>query len=55
MQEVARAASADLEAHVAERRRALQEVAERLHEREQEIQEQIEREQNEASQRVAPR
>lgn len=53
VQEVARAASADLEAHVAERRRTLQEVAERLHKREQEIQEQIEREQNEASQRVA--
>ena len=53
MQEVARAASAELEAHVAERRRALQEVAERLHRREQEIQEQIEREQTEASQRVA--
>ena len=53
VQEVARAGTADLEAHVAERRRALQEVAERLHRREQEIQAQIEREQNEASQRVA--
>lgn len=53
VQEVARAASAELETHVAERRRALQEVAERLHRREQEIQEQIEREQTEVSQRVA--
>jgi hypothetical protein len=53
VQEVARAASAELDAHVAERRRALQEVAERLHRREQEIQEQIEREQSEVSQRVA--
>jgi hypothetical protein len=53
VQEVARAASNELETHVAERRRALQEVAERLHRREQEIQEQIEREQTEVSQRVA--
>ncbi len=51
--EVAQAATAELDAHVAERRRALQEVAERLHRREQEIQEQIEREQNEVTQRVA--
>ncbi len=53
VQEVAHAAAADLDAHVAERRRALQEVAERLHRREQEIQEQIAHEQDEASQRVA--
>lgn len=52
-QEVARVASAELETQVAERRRALLEVAERLHRREQEIQDQIAREQDEASQRVA--
>lgn len=53
IQEVALTASAELEAHVAERRRALQEVVERLHRREQEIQEQIAHEQDETTQRVA--
>jgi len=42
----------DLEAHAAERRRALHEVAERLRRREQELAEQIEREQSESSQRI---
>ncbi len=52
-QEVAKAAAADLETHAAERRRALHEVAERLRRRERELQEQIDREQGEATQRVA--
>ena len=52
-QEVARAAVADLETHAAERRRALNEVAERLRRRERELQEQIDREHAEATQRVA--
>jgi hypothetical protein len=42
----------ELEQHAAERRRALHEVAERLRKREQELQEVIEREGNEAAQRV---
>lgn len=53
VQEVARDASTELDNHVAERRRALQEVAERFQRREREIQEQMEREQAEVSQRVA--
>jgi hypothetical protein len=52
-QEVASAASADLEAHGIERRKALQELADRLRVRERELQEQIDREQAEAMQRVA--
>ena len=52
-QEVAKAAAADLETHGAERRRALQEVAERLRRRERELQEQIDREQTESTQRIA--
>ena len=53
VQEVAKAAAADLESHAADRRRALHEVAERLRRRERELQEQIDREQSEATQRVA--
>jgi hypothetical protein len=52
-QEVATAAAADLEAHGIERRKALQELADRLRLRERELQEQIDREQAEAMQRVA--
>jgi len=52
-QEVAAAAAADLEAHGIERRKALQELADRLRVRERELQEQIDREQAEAMQRVA--
>ena len=51
--EVASAAAADLEAHGIERRKALQELADRLRVREGELQEQIDREQAEAMQRVA--
>ncbi|HEX4519577.1 MAG TPA: hypothetical protein VH063_08375 [Gaiellaceae bacterium] len=53
MQDVAGAVTAELESHSAERRRALQEVADRLRKRERELQEQIDREHTEASQRVA--
>ncbi len=53
MQDVAGAVSAELESHSAERRKALQEVAERLRRRERELQEQIDREHAEASQRVS--
>jgi hypothetical protein len=52
-QEVATAAASDLEAHGIERRKALQELADRLRVRERELQEQIDREQAEAMQRVA--
>jgi hypothetical protein len=52
-QEVATAAAADLESHGIERRKALQELADRLRVRERELQEQIDREQAEAMQRVA--
>ncbi len=52
-QEVAAAFAAELETHSAERRRALQEVAERLRRRERELQDQIDHEQAEATQRVA--
>jgi hypothetical protein len=52
-QDVAAAFAAELEAHSAERRRALQEVAERLRRRERELQDQIDHEQAEATQRVA--
>jgi hypothetical protein len=53
MQDVAGAVAAELESHSSERRKALQEVAERLRRREHELQEQIDREHTEASQRVA--
>jgi hypothetical protein len=53
MQDVASAVAAELESHSAERRQALHEVAERLRRRERELQEQIDREHTEASQRVA--
>ena len=53
VQEVAAAVAAELEAHAAERRRELNEVAERLRRRERELQEQIDHEQSEATQRVA--
>jgi hypothetical protein len=49
------AAAAELEAHAAERRRALHEVGERLRRRERELKEQIEREQAEASAQIASR
>ncbi len=52
-EEVAKAAIGDLDQHAAERRRALQEVAERLKRREQELHEVLEREQTEINQRVA--
>src|SRR4051794_5774433 len=52
-QEVAAAAAADLETHGVERRKALQELADRLRLRERELGEQIDREQAEAMQRVA--
>jgi hypothetical protein len=52
-QEVANAAAADLEAHGIERRKALQELSDRLRVRERELGEQIDREQTEAMQRVA--
>jgi hypothetical protein len=52
-QEVAKASTAELEQHAAERRRALNEVAERLRRRERELVEQIDHEQAEATQRVA--
>ena len=51
-QDVARNAAADLEQHAADRRRALQEVAERMRRREQELQEQIDHELAEATQRI---
>jgi hypothetical protein len=51
-QEVTQQASAELEQHAAERRRALQEVAERLTARERDLNEIIEREGNDAAQRI---
>jgi hypothetical protein len=51
-QEVTQQAAAELEQHGAERRRALQDVAERLQARERDLKEIIEREGNEASQRI---
>ena len=51
-QEVIQQASAELEQHAAERRRALHEVADRLRKREHDLQELIEREGNEATQRI---
>src|SRR5262249_42353457 len=47
-EEVAAAAATDLEAHGVERRKALQELADRLRLRERELQDQIDREQAEA-------
>jgi hypothetical protein len=52
-QEFASAAAADLETHGVERRKALQELADRLRQRERELKEQIDREHAEAMQRVA--
>lgn len=51
-QEVAKAAVADLDQHAHERRQALHEVSDRLRRRERELQEQIDREINEAIQRI---
>src|SRR5581483_1420921 len=51
-QEVARTASAELEQHAADRRRALQEAAERMRRREQELQAEIDHELAEATQRI---
>jgi hypothetical protein len=50
--EAAQAASAELEAHGAERRRALHEVADRLRRREADLRDLIEREGSEATQRI---
>jgi hypothetical protein len=52
-QEVAASASADLDQHSADRRRALHEVSDRLRKREHDLKEQIEREQTESMQRIA--
>lgn len=51
-QEVMQQANADLEQHAAERRRALHEVADRLRKRERDLKELVEREGNEATQRI---
>ena len=51
-QDVARTANAELEQHAADRRRALQEVADRLRRREHELQQEIERELTEATHRI---
>ena len=51
-QETMQRAATDLEQHAAERRRALQDVAERLRARERELQEMVERESNDATQRI---
>ena len=51
--ELVRNLSAELEQHAADRRRGLHEVAERLRKREHDLQEQIEREQAEAVQRIS--
>ncbi|HEY5295091.1 MAG TPA: hypothetical protein VIJ70_06420 [Gaiellaceae bacterium] len=51
-QAVTQQASAELEQHAAERRRALQDVAERLRKRESDLKELVEREGNDAAQRV---
>jgi hypothetical protein len=50
--EVAQQANAELEQHAAERRRALHEVADRLRRRERDLQELVERESNDATQRI---
>lgn len=51
-QETMQRAATDLEQHAAERRRALQDVAERLRARERELQEVVDRESNDATQRI---
>jgi hypothetical protein len=51
-QEVTQQASTELEQHAAERRRALQDVAERMQARERDLREVIDREGNEAAQRI---
>jgi len=51
-QEVTEQASTELEQHAAERRRALQDVAERMQARERDLREVIDREGNEAAQRI---
>ena len=51
-QEVMQQANTELEQHAAERRRALHEVADRLRKRERDLQELVEREGNEATQRI---
>jgi len=51
-QEVTQQAAAELEQHAAERRRALQDVAERLQARERDLREIVEREANDAAQRI---
>jgi hypothetical protein len=51
-EQVAVQANADLEQHATERRHALHEVAERLRRRERDLQELVERESNEATQRI---
>src|SRR5258708_2046518 len=51
-EEVAQQANAELEQHTAERRQALHEVADRLRKRERDLQELVEREANDASQRI---
>jgi hypothetical protein len=51
--QIADQATADIEAHAAERRRALHEVSERLRARERSMREQIEREETESQQRLA--
>jgi len=51
-QEVMAQANTELEQHAAERRRALHEVAERLRKRERDLQELVEREGNDATQRI---
>jgi hypothetical protein len=50
--EVTQQATAELDQHAAERRRALQDVAERLRKREKDLQELVEREGNDAAQRI---
>jgi uncharacterized protein YukE len=50
--DVLQAASTELEQHAAERRRALQELADRMRRRERDLQEVIDREGNEAAQRI---
>jgi hypothetical protein len=49
---VAQQANAELEQHASERRQALHEIAERLRRRERDLQELVERESNEATQRI---
>lgn len=50
--EIVQSASAELEQHAAERRRALQEIADRLRDRERELKELVEREGSDAAQRI---